>query len=173
VIDDKSPIKGKALRVTNLKTGEVHDMSALVELTPPRPQMDWTVVVEGFRAMGEAAAKAMQKFAKMAGRFSQALREAANDEVRVSGQEGRYYVRGASCTTYTDEDIDDLVNGLLDDPVSISGEPFDVFLTPESRSRLAASALRGWVEHHPQAPGPLTWYRLIGGTTIQVGRSHA
>jgi hypothetical protein len=111
---------------------------------------------KGFKRMGET----MQTMTKAMRSFGSALRDAANDEIRVAGLEARYYVRGAF------EDIDPLVRNLLRHPARTApmSEAFALsMLTKKNRARLAAAAIRGHVSHTegeaPATTGWCRWYR--------------
>lgn len=121
---------------------------------------------EGMRTIGEALTTSMRSFNRL-------IRYAVNDEVRVSGLEARYYVRGAmGCQS--PQELDALVLALLSDPrrTAPADEAFMMtLLTNESRARLAVSAIRGWAETHPGGPcGPLSWHRYLAGTKIEMTR---
>lgn len=141
-------------------------------LPPTRPgfvdyevTIDWGALRAAVAAVGESfslTSKAIVAFARL-------MHDAANDEVRVSGLEARYYVRGGlHCP-----DVDALVLDLLRDPARQALEDEDFLMTllsQTNRARLAAAALRGWVEHHPdEDPTLLSWHRLLAdGRTAVV-----
>lgn len=103
-------------------------------------------------------------------------------EVRVSGREAAMYVRGGLDPAYSSEEA---LRGLVVAIMRGESDPLDALLTREHRARLAASALRGWVEHrafHPDGETcrgdgeancwcdqqPPIWHRYLAGTTVLV-----
>jgi hypothetical protein len=135
--------------------------------------IDWAAIVEGWRLAFEGMAKAANKaFAAIRGAMQNVMRvsrEIANDEVRVSGLEARYFIRGGHA-----QDIDALVQDLLTDPAR-QGDMDEVFLmdllTPASRARLAAAAIQGYTAVHDEPVESLAWHRMLGTTRVLVGRA--
>lgn len=83
--------------------------------------------------------------------------DAAAYELAVVGLEASYYVRGGmGCTSV--EDLNEVVREALR----------TTKLMPRDRARLAVAALRGWVTHNAEEAEPLTWYRLLGDTRLEV-----
>lgn len=136
-------------------------------------RLDTSAVERAFQHMAEVAREAarvvnrgLRSMARTMARVSAAIREAANDEVTVSGLEARYLVRAGLDPAYrSPEDLDALVQAIM------RGEAEDTrLLYRENRARVAAAALRGWTHAYP-APLPiLTWHRLIGGVRVVVTR---
>lgn len=79
-----------------------------------------------------------------------------------AGHTARLYVTGAmSPATATPEARDLVVQSLLGNRL----------LTPGARGRLAASLIRGWVQHRDEEArdAVLAWHRALGSTSVQVG----
>lgn len=113
-------------------------------------------VIEAFKKFGEAALRAariINKAFMRLGRYvvdtlakmNRAYVERVNNEVRVSGLEARFYVRGALACNTIDEVVV-LVKMLMQEPEREN--MWLRLLTRENRGRLAASAIRGHVEHN-------------------------
>lgn len=100
------------------------------------------------------------------------IRQMANSDVLVSGIEGTMQVRAGMDPRYdTEENLQRLIADLLVHPERQTGDAYDRFLTPENRARLAAAALRGWVQtHDTPRQDALTWHRMMNGVMLQVGR---
>lgn len=111
--------------------------------------------------------KALETAARTMVRWANSIREKANDEVRVSGLEARYYVRAGADPTYAHpERRDALVRDLL--AGEVEDDPLLVFVTPENRRRLAVAALRGWALHRSPEPASYVAHRLWGRTAVAV-----
>lgn len=91
-------------------------------------------------------------------------------EIRLSGDESRYYVRGGlepelstqeGVTTYTR----DILTGM--DP--------ETWHRPVSeRVRLAVGVMRGWAESRaPESDETLIWHRYLAGTKVEVSSTNA
>jgi hypothetical protein len=136
-------------------------------------RIDTSAIERAFQHAAEIAREAarvvnrgLRAWARQMSRLGAAIREAANDEVTVSGLEARYFVRAGLDPAYrSPEDLDALVQAIM------RGEAEDTrLLYRENRARIAAAALRGHVHAYPEAVPVLTWHRLIGGTTVVVTR---
>jgi hypothetical protein len=146
-------------------------------LPAPRPGLITVEFTVSVGAMMREIKKAMHSMGKEAIKpfraFARAMRESANSEARVSGLESRYYVRGGLACPLGLDDIDALVKNLMRHPGRVGEDDEHLLmtmLTPENRARLAAAALRGYVENTP-AESPrwlLVWYRQMGATTVLV-----
>jgi len=102
---------------------------------------DWAPHLAAWRRAFEDVGKAMQNVGQAFRALSRTACQAMNEEVNVCGLEARFLVRGGLT-----EDIDYLVLTLLLCPWEI--EPSLRLLTPPSRARLAAAAIRGHVGHY-------------------------
>lgn len=99
------------------------------------------------------------------------ITETANDPVRVAGLEARYAVRGGFDPRYaTPEGLDQLVQMIMGGDADEVGDRDLWLLTSESRSLVAAAAIRGWCNSHDPGPAILAWHRLLGTTVVEVGR---
>jgi len=90
--------------------------------------------------------EAMRNFNHTFRALGKVLAASANDEVRVSGLEARYLVRGGFM--YNEDDLGLLVRWLMQSPEVVEPEDDDllsIMLTPASRARLAVAAIRGFV----------------------------
>lgn len=104
-------------------------------------------------------------------RFVQRLRDAANDPVQVSGLEGRYAVRGGLDPAYASpEALDRLVQLIMAGDGERPGDRKLRLLTSESRSLIAAAAIRGWCYSYGDGPAILAWHRLMGTSIVVVTR---
>lgn len=125
--------------------------------------VDTTAMVEGLRAMGKAAEGAvasmnalMRSNLRACGRQLQAQRDA-----RHAGQAMRWYVRGAMDPAYADPAARDACVRRI-----MAGRDHP----PAHFADLAASFLRGWVEHRDGTECACTmtdpkWWTMYGGAT--------
>lgn len=104
-------------------------------------------------------------------RFVQRLADAANDPVQVSGLEGRYAVRAGLDPAYASPDaLDRLVQLIMAGDGEHRGDRKLRLLTSESRSLIAAAAIRGWCYSYGDGPAILAWHRLMGTSIVVVTR---
>lgn len=111
----------------------------------------------------------VQAVAPVLDRLSWWLLTTSAREVRATGLEGRYYVRGGLHPTHaTEAGIVALAAAILNGTADPTCEtaPVDI------RRRCAAAALRGWGDHRsPDTPVLLAWQRLIGDHALSVGHA--
>lgn len=99
----------------------------------------------------------------------------ANIPEAVAGLEARYYVRAGMDPAYaTAHDHTALVRSILNGTAEDTAR-----LSTEARRLVAASALRGWMDHRapaePEPVGPVIWHRFMSATraTVSVGLAAA
>lgn len=119
--------------------------------------IDFSGLTRGFQQIGQA----MERAAATLARMLSGIQERANAEVRVSGLEAKYRVRGAFLVTHLPCSIEDLVQEVMGGRASDT-----VFLTQANRARVATAAMLGYVEHHPGEALPVAWH----STNVLVGR---
>lgn len=111
--------------------------------------IDWPKIIEQWSLAMSQAARYLRGLTTTLSSIAQAFTTAANDEVRVSGLEGRYYVTGGlACRN--EADLYELIHALMYEPAAVAPREdrlLMTFLTRKSRARLAASAIRGYVYH--------------------------
>ena len=91
-------------------------------------------------------------------------RTLTDDPTLVPGMEAGAYVGGAmGCPD--EQALDRYIESIL------TGRGAFFWLSPGERAAVAASAVRGYVNHQDGAvPSVLVWHRLIGSTCVQVVR---
>lgn len=121
-------------------------------------------VREAFTQIAQAAVQAAAETATAVNRFVTRLREQANEPRTVDRIAMTYYVRAGMDPRYTTEPQ---LHGLIDEILS-GEEPGMLLLTRESRARVAAQAVAGWVSSYDAPAAPLCWHRYLASTRIEV-----
>ena len=132
---------------------------------------DWSPVVRAFGAMRQAMVAALDELARYFAPLLERMRARANDPVHVAGLEGRYAVRAGLDPTYaTPAALDQLVARIMAGDAEHEGDRQLRLLTLESRSLVAAAAIRGWCHSYGHGPAIVAWHRLLGTTAVVVTR---
>jgi hypothetical protein len=118
------------------------------------------------RAFTPSMTAAAEAIARLMEQFSPYF--VANEPAHVAGLEARYFVRAGLDTSYADPHaLDRLVLDIM------TGTDELLWVNDENRSRIAASAISGWVSSYAgsEALRVLAWHRQIGHTRLSVGRA--
>lgn len=145
------------------------DLTVTLTLDTSRLEAALASFREGMMQMAEAMSRSTGRIACALATIGPALRKVANDERRVAGLCSRYYVRASMSAEYGGEEaLGTLVAAILRAPETLpAAEPTDALLTAQSRAQVAASAIRGYVEHRDrQEAGPLIWHRYMAGHRV-------
>lgn len=157
IITDAIPV---ALPRTPVQEAVASAVAALVRAAP--------AMREAFARMVEAVAKLLAPLRRMRER----LIEAANQPGQVAGLESRYAVRAGLDPAYaTPQALDGLVARIMAGDARHRGDGQLRLLTSESRSLVAAAAIRGWCYSYGDGPAILAWHRLMATTVVSVGVS--
>lgn len=122
---------------------------------------------EAMRTLARAISKLLEPLRRM----REHLAEHANSPEALAGLEGRYAVRAGLDPAYaTPQALDGLVQLVMRGDARRTGDGQLRLLTSQSRSLVAAAAIRGWCYSYGDGPAILAWHRLMGTSIVVVTR---